>query len=28
MVEVVSAQGLTLRYRRHGHLWDVVGFAR
>ena len=28
MVAVVRAQGLTLGYRHHGLVWDVVGFER
>jgi 2-polyprenyl-3-methyl-5-hydroxy-6-metoxy-1,4-benzoquinol methylase len=28
MVDVVSAQGLTLEYRHRGYAWNVVGFAR
>ena len=28
MVDVLTAQGLTRRYRHHGLVWDVVGFER
>ena len=28
MVDVLTAQGLTPRYRHHGLAWDVVGFER
>jgi 2-polyprenyl-3-methyl-5-hydroxy-6-metoxy-1,4-benzoquinol methylase len=28
MIDVLRAQGLTPRYRRHGMVWDVVGLAR
>ena len=28
MVDVLTAQGLTPRYRHHGLVWDLVGFER